>query len=57
MLITIKQIGTYINGLFKRYISEERINIKAAHEKFTLLIYNFFSKSKRILDSKFIKRN
>ena len=48
ILIIIKQIRTYINGLFKRYINKQWANIKAAREKITLLMYNFFSKSKRI---------
>ena len=46
--ILIKQIGTYINGLFKRYISKQWVNIEATHETFTALMYNFFSKSQRI---------
>ena len=46
---------TPINGLFKRYISKQWVNIEASHEKFTLLVYNFFSKSKRIFYSKFIR--
>ena len=48
ILIIIKQIRTYINGLFERYINKQWANIKAAREKITLLMYNFFSKSKRI---------
>ena len=57
ILIIIKQIGAYINGLFKRYISKKWVNIKAAHEKFAVLMYNLFSKSKIIFYGKFIKRN
>ena len=44
------------NSVYKRYISEEWVNIKTTFEKFTVLMYNFFSKSKRIFHSKFIKR-
>ena len=38
-------------------VKSEGVNIMAAHEKFTVLMYNFFGKIKKIFYSKFIECN